>query len=633
MRVLASAISETRGDVLVFLPGRREIERMRAVVQDRWGHELDVHTLYGDMRAAEQDAVLQGVGRHRRVILATDIAETSLTIEGVQAVVDSGLARKPVFDPNTGLTHLQTRWISKASAAQRAGRAGRLGPGHCYRGWNSARQERLEDWTPAEIMQADLAPLVLELANWGVASAGGLQWLDPPPTAHWAQAVDLLQQLGAVDAGGRITATGRRMARFPAHPRLAHVLAAAADPADQGLASDVAALMSERDPMRRGRDMGADLRDRLDALHAWRDKAPGSADIDRAALKQIDRVARQFLQLCAKPAAAKAAAMSPARCLTLAYPDRVAMCTSRDGRRYLMRNGRAALLRESDPLRGSPLLAVAAADAGRHEGFIRLAAPIAGDEFEDWFGDQVCSRRELRWDPDRGDLGARQVKRLDALLLSDEPVALCAEDPVAEMLIEQIRSQGLAAFFRDPVGLRARVELMRTVHGEAEWPDFSDQGLLSSIEQWLSPWLKGGEGARQLQRISLKEVLSAWLGWERKQALERELPTHFDTPAGTRRPIRYGLDGSVILAVPLQEVLGLSTGPVLANGRVPLVLHLLSPAGRPLQVTADLAAFWRGAYAEVKKEMRGRYPKHYWPDDPAQARATRFSKRRMDKES
>jgi ATP-dependent helicase HrpB len=633
LRVLASAISETRGDVLVFLPGRREIERMCAMAQERWGHELDVHTLYGDMRAAEQDAVLQGVGGRRRVILATDIAETSLTIEGVQAVVDSGLARKPVFEPNTGLTHLQTRWISKASATQRAGRAGRLGPGYCYRGWNNARQERLEDWTPAEIFQADLAPLVLELANWGVTSADGLQWLDPPPPAHWAQAVDLLQQLGAVDAGGRITVIGRRMARFPAHPRLAHVLAAATDPADQGLASDVAALMSERDPMRRGRNLGADLRDRLDALHAWRDKAPVAADIDHAALKQIDRVARQFLQLCAKPAADGTASMNPARCLTLAYPDRVAMCTSSDGRRYLMRNGRAALLRETDPLRGSPLLAVAAVDAGRQEGMIRLAAPIASEEFEDWFGDQVCSRRELRWDPGRGDVIARQVRRLDALLLSDEPVALCAGDPLSGMLIEQIRRQGLAAFFRDPVGLRARVELMRAVHGDAQWPDFSDQGLLASIEQWLSPWLKDGEGARQLQRISLGEVLSAWLGWERKQALERELPTHFDTPAGTRRPIRYGLDGSAVLAVPLQEVLGLRAGPVVANGRVPLVLHLLSPAGRPLQVTADLAAFWAGAYGEVKKEMRGRYPKHYWPDDPAQARATRFSKRRMGRET
>lgn len=324
--------------------------------------------------------------------------------------------------------------------------------------------------------------------------------------------------------------------------------------------------------------------------------------------------------------------MNVGQCLALAYPDRVAMCTSRDGRRYLMRNGRAALLDESDALCGSTFLAVAGVDAGRREGVIWLASPMESDEFERLFGDRIRAQREVRWDPVRRDVVARSVRRLDALLLSDEAVQLRADDPVTALLIEQIRAQGLAAFFDDPAGLRARVQLIRTVDSVKEWPDFSEQGLLASLEEWLLPWLKDGAGVRQLRSISIQEVLVAWLGWERVQRLDRWLPTHFETPAGSRRRIQYTLDAAPFLAVPLQEMLGLSEGPTLADGQVPLVLHLLSPAGRPLQVTTDLAAFWAGAYMEVKKEMRGRYPKHYWPDDPADAKATRFTKRRMHKD-
>lgn len=632
MRALKTAIDQTDGDVLVFLPGRREIERMRSEVRQHWGEDLDAQALYGDMPAADQDAVLQGGGgERRRVIMTTDIAETSLTISGVHAVVDSGLARKPAFDPNTGLTRLETRRISKASALQRAGRAGRLGPGWCYRTWTGARQARLEDWTPPEVVEADLAPLVLELANWGVVAASGLNWLDAPPAAHWRQAVELLNQLGAVDKNGRITAAGKRMVRFPVHPRLAHVLASAGNPYDQSLAADVAALLSDRDPLKRGgtRLRSADLGIRVEALAALRQKQPLSADFDRATLRQVDRVAQQFLRLCKQPAETGTMRMNVGQCLALAYPDRVAMCTSLDGRRYLMRNGRAALLDESDALCGSTFLAVAGVDAGRREGFVWLAAPMESDEFEMLFGDRIRAQREVRWDPVRRDVVARSVRRLDALLLSDEAVQLRANDPVAALLIEQIRAQGLAAFFDDPVGLRARAQLIRTADSGTEWPDFSEQGLLASLEEWLLPWLKDGAGVRQLRSISIQEVLLAWLGWERVQRLDRWLPTHFETPAGSRRRIQYTLDAAPFLAVPLQEMLGLRKGPTLADGQVPLVLHLLSPAGRPLQVTTDLAAFWAGAYTEVKKEMRGRYPKHYWPDDPEDAKATRFTKRRM----
>lgn len=629
MRSLAEALPACAGDVLVFLPGRREIERMRDLVEQRWGAALAVQTLYGDMPAAAQDAVLQGRAGRRRVILATDIAETSLTIEGVEAVVDSGLARKPIFDANTGLTRLETRWISKASALQRAGRAGRLGPGRCYRSWTAARQARLDDWTAPEMIEADLAPLVLELANWGVNRAAALRWLDAPPAAHWQQAVDLLRQLGALDDDGQVTALGRQMSRFPTHPRLAHVLAMATGSAQQQLAADVAAVLSERDPLRRDAAGGADIGTRLDALRAWRSHAGRAAGFERGALVQADRVAQQFLRLCPRAEAGDRNGSGPAQFVALAYPDRVAMCTSVDGRRYLMRNGRAALLSESDTLRGSPFLAIANVDAGRRDGSVWLAAALDRGDLETLFGDQIRTQREVRWDAERGDVVARRVTRLDALLLGDAAMALRADDPVAEVLFEQIRAQGLSRFFDDPLDLRARVRLMRELDVDGDWPDFAEAALLSTLEDWLAPWIRPGLGVRQLHAIRLHEVLNTWLGWDRVRRLDAWLPTHFDTPAGTRRKIEYGFDAAPVLALPLQEVLGLERGPSLAQGRLAPVLHLLSPAGRPLQVTTDLAAFWAGAYDEVKKEMRGRYPKHYWPDDPAAAQATRFTKRRM----
>ena len=627
LRALGSALADCNGDVLVFLPGRREIERMRDEVAARWGEQLDALTLYGDMPAVAQDAVLLGGGSRRRVILATDIAETSLTIDGVEAVVDSGLARRPAFNPNTGLARLETRRVSKASALQRAGRAGRLGSGRCYRIWSAARHTRLADWTPAEIVETDLAPLVLELANWGVTGAEALRWLDPPPPAHWQQAVELLRTLGALDREGRITAVGRRMMRFPAHPRLAHMLADARSGEQQQLAADLAALLSERDPLRRS--AGADVDARLEALAALRNGATLPAGVDRGLLRRIDKVAQQFMRQCRAEAPAAPTAAAAGASLALAYPDRVAICTSPDGRRYLMRNGRAALLGEIDPLRGSEFLVVADVDGGWRDGAIWLAAALDRAAVEALFADRIEALRELRWEPRLHDVVARAVRRLDALVLADEAVALQPGDPVDELLLAQLRSVGLAGLFDDPVEWRARVLLMRETDPQGDWPDVSEGALLDSLEDWLLPWLKPGEGARQLRSIRLKDVLSARLGWERLQRLDQWLPTHLETPAGTRRRIHYGLDMSPTLAVPLQEMLGMREGPKLADGRLPLLLHLLSPAGRPLQITTDLAGFWAGAYDGVKKEMRGRYPKHYWPDDPAAARATRFTKRRM----
>lgn len=628
--VFDAALAASQGDLLIFVPGRRELEALHARLVSRAPPGFEVLTLFGDMPTAAQDKVLRGRAAARRIIIATDIAESSLTIEGVDVVIDSGLARRPRFDPNTGLTRLETVWVSRASATQRAGRAGRLGPGHCFRTWSEARHARLEENTLAEIVEADLATLVLELASWGVDTADALRWLDPPPPARWAQAVQLLQLLGALDAQARITPCGRRMAQMPAHPRLAHMLTAAS-PLNAPTAADLAALVGERDVIRvrAAADRTADVDLRLAALAALRSGDALPANVDRGALRRVDKAAAQLLRGVDAQAQRAVQHGDAGALLAAAFPDRVARCTSADGRRYLLRNGRAAMLSDNDPLRGSRYLAIASLDAGRRDGTIWLAAVLPETTFDALFEHQIEDVREVRWDDGLGDVVARHVRRLDAIPLVDEAVALAADDPAADVVMTRIRTLGIEALFTDAVELRARVELMRALEPDAGWPDCSDIGLRDSVEQWLPAWLKPGQGIRQLASLSLDEILRAWLGWDRVQRLEQSLPTHFDTPAGTRRRISYMAGAEPVIAIPLQEVLGLQRGPVLADGRVLPVLHLLSPAGRPLQVTRDLAAFWQGAYVEVKKEMRGRYPKHFWPDDPATAQATRFTKRRM----
>ena len=622
------ALAECTGDVLVFLPGRREIERARERLAPDCEGRARLETLYGDMPAAAQDAVITGAGSGRRVILATDIAETSLTIDGVAAVVDSGLARKPVFDPRSGLTRLETRRISKASAVQRAGRAGRLGPGRCYRAWTPARHQRLDDWTAAEITAADLAGLVLELASWGVSDPADLAWLDSPPQSHWQAASALLRQLGALDSDGRATATGRAMAALPVHPRLAHLLTLAGG--GHPLAADIAALLSERDPLRRAAPGGrtADLGERLAALAAWRSGRRAGAAADPALLQRLDQAARQLRRLAPAASAGPAPAADAGVCLALAYPDRVARCSDDSGRRYLLRSGRAALLDEEDPLRGSPFLAVGLVDAGGREGRIGLAAPLAAADLETLFADAIDERREVRWDPAREGVVARRVRRLGAILLADEPVPLQPDDPVGDVLCARIRESGLATFFDDPVELRERVRRMAELDPAGDWPDLAEPALLDRLEDWLLPWLEPGGGMRQLRRLSLQQLLEARLGWERLQRLDEWLPTRYRTPAGTTRPIEYLTEGPPRLSVPLPEVYGLAQGPKVARGAQPLLLELLSPAGRPLALTTDLAGFWAGAYKDVRKEMRGRYPKHSWPEDPARAEATRFGRRR-----
>jgi ATP-dependent helicase HrpB len=627
-------LAEQPGDILVFLPGAAEIDRCAAALADLSDPAgIEVLPLHGNLSLSEQDRALRpprASQRPRRIVLATDIAETSVTIHGIGAVVDTGLTRKPRFDPATGLTRLVTEPVPLASADQRAGRAGRLGPGRCLRLWTPEQAIGRPAQRPAEILQADLAGLVLELALWGVTDPAALAWLDPPPAPAWAQARTLLVALGAVDAQGAITEAGRQMARLPAHPRLAHMLTAAPARA-RALAADLAALISERDAWIVNRDLPrpADLGLRLLALQAHR-KGGATPGWEPRRLAAIDRAAGQFRQLVDGPAAKRDADVgtdTAGRLLALAYPDRVAQHRGDGEGRYRLASGTGAALPRDDPLIGTPWLVVAelAAASGDHR--IRSALAIEADTLQEVMAGRIQTRRALRWDAEREAVAARDEIRLGALLLGDHPA------PVAHSA--EVRSLLLLAVVRDPERalnwsdtarqLQARVALVRTrcpgSGGDGRWPDLSDDGLMAHLDGWLGPWLEGKTRLADVRALDLAECLVALLGWERRRRLDQLTPEAIVTPAGNRRRIDYRPEGGPVVALPLQEMFGAVGTPSVCNGRVPVLLHLLSPAGRPLAVTADLAGFWAGAYADVRKQMRGRYPKHHWPEDPSTAAA------------
>ncbi len=624
------AMVEQTGDVLVFLPGRGEIARVAAALEGRVD-DCEVLALHGDLPAAAQDLVLQGGRRQgRRIVLSTDLAETSVTIPGVGAVVDSGLTRKPRFDPNTGLTRLETRRIALDSAMQRAGRAGRLGPGHCYRAWSAGEQQRLAQVSEPEIRSADLVPLVLELANWGVVDPSDLSWVDPPPAANWGQAVALLQGLDALDVLGRITAAGRRLAAMPVHPRLAHLLAAATAPGMGALAADLAALLSERDPRRAtpGVPPDLDLLVRCDALTSWRRERCAPPGFDERGLSGVDRAARQLHRyLPAERAAARQ--WSAGALVSLAFPDRIAQRRPEGIGRFLLASGREARVAETDPLAAADYLVIPSLDAGSREGRAWLALAISRDELAAVHGARVRTQTRLFWDERRQAVAARRETRLDALLLDSATAPI--EDPAAaaDLLLAAVRSAGLEVLHWSEAAqqLRARLATLVRADPRGEWPDLSDAWLLEHLAQWLGPWLNGATSLKAVRQLDLHQVLSGLLSWTQRQRLDQEVPTHLLTPAGTRRRLQYDVVAAPVLQVPLQELFGLEAGPMVAGGTISVVLQLLSPAGRPLQITQDLAHFWRNGYSEVRKEMRGRYPKHNWPEDPGRALPTRGGRR------
>jgi ATP-dependent helicase HrpB len=631
------AARREEGSILVFLPGAGEIRRVAALVQDAGlGREWETHALYGNLPRAAQDRAVEPppLGR-RKVVLATNIAETSLTIEGVRVVVDSGFCRLPQFDVASGMTRLVTRRISRAAAEQRRGRAGRSEPGVCYRLWAAETDASLAAFSPAEILETDLARLALELALWGVAAPATLSWLDPPPPAAFAEARELLAALGALDADGRVTAHGRAMAELPVHPRLAHMLLMAAAEGQGPLAALLAAILSERDPLRCAPGQGdSDLQLRIDALEALAAGRPlRGSELDPAAGRQVLLAAAQ-LRRRLKVGEGRRSGRGLGRLLAWAYPERVARRRPGGEGRFLLVCGRGAVFDPAEPLAAADYVVAANLDGDRREARVFLAAGYDESTLRAQFGDRIQRYQEVSWDPGRQAVTVRQVTQLGALVLASRPSA--APDPgrVQAVLLDGIRQGGLDCLPWTPALKRWRARVLfagRFAEGQGVcWPDFSDEALLATLALWLGPSVAGLMRLRDLTPAALKQALEGRLSWEQRRRVELLAPAHLTVPSGSRLPVDYSQDPPV-LAVRIQEMFGAAATPAVADGRLPLVLHLLSPAGRPLQVTRDLAHFWRSVYHTVKREMRGRYPRHPWPDDPLQAPATRRAKPRKAK--
>ncbi|MCW5750334.1 MAG: ATP-dependent helicase HrpB [Alphaproteobacteria bacterium] len=618
------ALAREAGSLLVFLPGAREIGRVRRLLGEAGlPPDTDLAMLHGDMPPAGQDhAIRPAPAGRRKVVLATAIAETSLTIEGVRVVIDAGLMRLSRFDPASGMARLVTVRVSADAAEQRRGRAGRTEPGVCYRLWTEPEQRGLRARRPAEIHEADLSAFALELACWG-AEPGALALPDQPAPAALAGARALLRRLGALDDAGRVTAHGRTMAGIGLHPRLAHMLLRSRELGLGDTGAVLAALLGERDPVR---GSGADLRERLDWLVGSPDaEAEGSGP----ALRPIRELARR-LGARARDGRTRVDRRMCGLLVAFAYPDRIARRRpGRDGE-YLLALGRGAHLPPGDPLAAEEFLAVADLDGERERARIFRAAPLGEEEIEAHFGDLVEEQDEIRWDDRQGTVEARRVRRIGAVVLAARPLpAARAATGVAAALLAGVRQRGLACLpWTDAArAFQARVLFLRRVLGE-DWPDISDVALDAELDQWLAPHLEGMTRLDHLGGLDLAALLAARLDWRQRRVLDELAPTHLAVPSGSRIAIDYTAPEGPVLAVRLQEMFGLRETPRVAGGQVALLLHLLSPAHRPVQVTRDLASFWASGYAQVKADLRGRYPRHHWPDDPLSAEPTSRVRRR-----
>lgn len=635
VQAVLQALDDEPGSLLVFLPGQAEIRRVNEQLAEALSGRGDILLcpLHGELDLSAQRAAIEPapVGL-RKVVLATNIAETSLTIDGVRVVVDAGLARVPRFDPNSGMTRLDTQRISRASATQRAGRAGRLQPGACYRLWSQAQHEQLAAYGTAEMLQADLAGLALQLVRWGV-TPDELVWLDPPPAAAYAQALELLARLGALDAQGVLTVHGQAMAELPTHPRIAHLLLRGHELGLGELACDLAALLGERDILR---GAGADLHSRL-ALLAGETRAARGV---QGGVQRARQLARQF-QGYLKRRAVSTPVADPQHgrwlgaLLAFAYPDRIAQQRREGGAEYRLANGRAALFAEADALMKHAWLVVAdlGSRQGQREERIYLAADLDPALFDGVLAEQVSSLEVLDWDEREGALRAERQRKVGELVLAREALSGLSEQQRSRALLGLVRRKGLALLPWSPETRQwqARVALLRELDlaakGASEWPDVSDAALLASLEQWLQPYLAHVTRLSHFANLDLNGLLQNLLPWPLPQRLDELAPRSLLVPSGSRISLDYS-EQPPVLAVRLQELFGLAATPRIAGGRQGVKLHLLSPARRPVQVTQDLASFWANTYAEVKKDLKGRYPKHYWPDDPLIAEPTARAKPR-----
>jgi len=634
LQTVLQALDDEPGSLLVFLPGQAEIRRVAEQLEEALGGRSDVRVcpLHGELELSAQRAAIEPAPAGlRKVVLATNIAETSLTIDGVRVVVDAGLARVPRFDPGSGMTRLDTGRISRASATQRAGRAGRLQPGACYRLWSQAQHEQLPAYSAAEILQADLAGLALQLARWGV-EVDDLVWLDPPPAAAYAQARDLLQRLGALDERGVLTAHGQAMAELPAHPRIAHLLLRGQALGLGELVCDLAALLGERDIQRGG---GADLHSRL-ALLSGESRATRGANGGVQRARQLAKQFQGYLRRVpvSEPVSDPEHGRWLGALLAFAYPDRIARQRREAGADYRLANGRAAQFAEADALMKHAWLVVAdlGSRQGQREERIYLAAELDPALFDSVLAEQVSSQDLLEWDEREGVLRAERQRKVGDLVLSCEALPGLDAEARTTALLGLVRRKGLALLPWTPElrQWQARVMLLRGLdlqQGSSEWPDVSDAALLASLETWLAPYLGKVTRLSHFGNLDLHAMLQTLLPWPLPQRLDEWAPRSLPVPSGSRIGLDYS-EYPPVLAVRLQELFGLAETPRIANGRQQVLLHLLSPARRPVQVTQDLANFWRTTYAEVKKDLKGRYPKHYWPDDPLIAEPTARAKPR-----
>jgi ATP-dependent helicase HrpB len=614
------ALRQESGSILVFLPGGAEIRRLARMLHPRLPPNTFIAPLLGELDLEAQDAAIAPApSGQRKIVLATAIAETSLTIEGVRIVVDAGLSRRAAFDPVSGLSRLIRERASQAAAEQRKGRAGRLDAGVCYRLWSQEEHARLAAFSTPEILDADLSGLVLELAQWGALTPDTLTWLNPPPAPAWSQARTLLQQLQALGPDGRISEHGRTLRSLPLHPRLAHMLVRGRALGWGRLAAELAALLSERDLLNDTREADMDLR-----VAALRGR---NSPISHNRLLRARDNARRLQTGKADPSQPETAD-AIGTLLGYAYPERIAQRRG-DTSRFLLANGRGAFLNEQDPLRAAPFIVAAELDGDPRNARIFLAAEISQIAIEQHFGQDIEKRETIAWDEASAAVQARRQRCYGALILNDAMLPSPDPDRLAEALATGIRQSGLQAlpWTHALRQWQARVMLSRQLMPES-WPDVSEPALLETLEHWLMPFAQGLSRLSPLNTASLEQALNLLLDHDQQRRLATEAPTHCTVPSGSRIAIDYLAGDTPVLPVKLQEMFGQLDTPRIANGRMPLTLHLLSPAQRPVQVTQDLAGFWRGAYADVRKELRGRYPRHPWPEDPLTAPPARGVKRR-----
>lgn len=619
-RVIRKAMHEQTGDILVFLPGAGEIQQVQQLLEAE--QISGVVPLFGDLSfKKQQEAILPHPQGLRKIVLATSIAETSLTIEGITTVVDSGYARVPRFDPRSGLTRLETVRVTRDSADQRAGRAARLGPGVCYRLWPEAIQHTLQPTRQPEILEADLASLVLELANWGT-DLQELTWITPPPSGAVSQARDLLHNLEALE-DNKMTARGRAMLRLPTHPRIAHMLLFGSEDL-LTLATDLAALLEERDPL--PKDSGVDLSLRVEVLRKWR--AGERVNADRQVLERVERLASNWRNMFTiLPDNAIRPDSEVGRLIAEAYPERIARQQDKHNSRYKLANGRVVKLPEHDALARERWLAVAHLDAGTNEGKIFLAAPL--DET-----DLIHRAHEVEtviWDAARGMVVALVEKKVGNTVLSTKPLVPIPDAKRMDALLGAIREEGLNLLGWDDghTEWQNRVLSLRAWRPDEGWPDVSTENLLTTADTWLTPYLHNITKRSELQKLDLLNVLTGLLPWELSSRLDKLAPVRINVPSGSMIKLTYFADGRApVMEVRLQEMFGLLETPAINEGRTKILLHLLSPGYKPVQVTQDLKSFWQTTYHEVRKELRMRYPKHHWPEDPWTAEAVRGVKRK-----